>query len=125
MKDEGLLDWQILSVIANIVCQYQVEKRAPGISPQMLAKEIQERAYREERDDDPQFDLNHLTDELVKMQQRILSAAAFKTWDLESHRRTPDFVAMKRLLDERYGHSTDDLPHADPFEELTTPPVAA
>jgi hypothetical protein len=125
MKDDGLLDWQILSIIANIVCRYQVEERSPGMPPQMLGKEMRERLYREERDDDPQFDLNHLTDELVKMQQQILSAAAFNTWDLESHRQTPDFTAMKRLLDERYRHSIDDLPHADPFEGLTNPPVAA
>lgn len=124
MKGDGLLDWQILSILASIVCQCQVEERSLGVSPQMLAKEMRERLYREERDDDPQFDLNRLTEELVKVQQQILSAASFATWDLECHRQTPDFAAMKRLLDERYGHSVDDLPHPDPFEGITIPVAA-
>ena len=73
------------------------------------------RITREETDSDDVFDLMHLTADLLDIQLNVLTAATFKTWDLGCYRQTPDFKAMKRLLDERYGHSTDDVPHDDPF----------
>jgi hypothetical protein len=101
------------------VAQYQIEPNLHiGLDLGDMSKKLLNRIRREERDDDPQFDLSHLTVELVKIQKDILSAAAFKTWDLESHRATPDFVAMKQLLDQRYGHSSDDIVHDDPFQSL-------
>jgi hypothetical protein len=119
LQKDGLLDWQILAILANIVAQYQIEPNLHiGLDLGDMSKKLLNRIRREERDDDPQFDLSHLTVELVKIQKDILSAAAFKTWDLESHRATPDFVAMKQLLDQRYGHSSDDIVHDDPFQSL-------
>src|SRR5262249_26509033 len=119
LRQKGLLDWQILTVIANIVVQWQGQLQVgPGLSLPHLSKRIEKRMFREERTDDPIFDLNHLTAERLEVQERFLTAAVFKTWDLAIHRDTPDFVAMKRLLDQRYRHSIDDLPHEDPFPGL-------
>lgn len=47
----------------------------------------------------------------------LLLEATFRIWSLALNRQTPDTIGMKRLLDERYGHSTDDIPHADLFSE--------
>jgi hypothetical protein len=121
LKAEGLLDWQILSVLLNVVVQYQTHQIiGEDAAHPKFQKAMLERVHREEREEDPAFDLAYLTDEIIEMQRSVSSAAAFKTWDLAVNRQTPDFVAMKRLLDERFGHSSDDIPHDDPFQGIET-----
>jgi hypothetical protein len=117
LRADSALDWQILTILANAVGQWQIEQKLRGpFDPEEFQRELKQRLFREERDDDPVFDLRQLTDTTLKLRERVLTAAALKIWDLECHRRTPDFIAMKRLLDERYRHSIDDIPHKDPFE---------
>jgi hypothetical protein len=115
LRKEGLLDWQILGLIGSMVAQYQVQKAFPDRDPRTLGKEITDRIYRAECVNDPQFDLKVFSTETVAVQKKIVSVAALKTWGLEIHRQTPDFTATKKLLDVRFGNSTDDLPHDDPF----------
>lgn len=115
LRNEGLLDWQILNIIGSIVVQYQVQQQFPGKDLGVIAKEMQDRIYRREQEDDPKFDLNAFTIEVVSVQKKTIAISALRTWGLEIHRQTPDFEATKKLLDVRYWHSTDDLPHEDPF----------
>ncbi|MGO9356273.1 MAG: hypothetical protein ACLP1D_01200 [Xanthobacteraceae bacterium] len=115
LRAEGFLDWQILGLISSIVAQFQVEAQFPNTDARNLSKQIRDRIYRTERSTDPEFDLHAFRIDTVTIQKKILSVAALNTWGLEIHRQTPDFDAAKRLLDARYGHSTDDLPHDDPF----------
>jgi hypothetical protein len=116
IRAEGLLDWQILSALLAMVAKWQVEaKLGRPISPTSDSWVMMDRAFREEQDDDPPFDLSVLTEQRMRMQLKLSIPAAFNTWGLMSHRRTPDFDAMKRLLDERYQHSADDIPHPDPL----------
>lgn len=42
-----------------------------------------------------------------------LERLALHNLRLESHTDTPDFVAIARLLRDRYGYGTDDVAHAD------------
>jgi hypothetical protein len=119
LRSCGFIDWQILTALSTIVSQWQIERLSSRLlPPNELGPMVMNRLLREETDDDPTFDLSHLTGELLDMQLNVLTVAAFKTWDLGSHRQTPDFNAMKRLLDERYRHSSDDIPHDDPFPGL-------
>jgi hypothetical protein len=116
MRSEGNLDWQILNALLNIVAQWQVEtKLGHLISTPSDSQLVIDRVFREEQDDDPPFDLSVMTKQRFRMQLKLGIPAAFSTWGLTSHRQTPDFDAMKRLLDERYQHSADDIPHPDPF----------
>jgi hypothetical protein len=115
LRADGFLDWQILSVICSIVAQHQVEAQFRNLDPRVLGEEMTDRIYRTERSSDAEFDLNAFTTDIVAMQKKMLSIAALRTWGLEIHRQTPDFNAARRLLDTRYGHSTDDIPHDDPF----------
>lgn len=115
LKSEGALDWHVITILANIVVQRQVEiVTGHPISAESLPL-IKDRMNRFEQPSDPHFDVNLITPERIRIQEQMLTAAAFNTWDLVVNRPTPNFSGMKLLLDERYGHSTDDVPHEDPF----------
>lgn len=126
LKDKGLLDWQILTLLSNIVCDYQV-KAAAGTNTdlELLTPLLLERFGRAETERDVEFATDALTSEIVKTFQETLLASAFKIWGLELHRQTPDFKAMKQLLDVRFRHSTDDIPHGDPFGGIVKSTLAA
>lgn len=68
-----------------------------------------------EQADDPSYDSEEFTLETARMTWLAGTAAVLQTWGLSNHRRTPDFDAIKRLLDTRYMNSSDDIPHDDPF----------
>jgi len=115
-RSKGYLDWQILAVLLGIVVQWQVQQAlGPKASLKEVSKRTNERIYQDEITSDPEFDLVVLDLEFMEIHAQLHVAAAFKTWDLAIHRSSPDFDAMKRLLDVRYRHSLDDIPHNDPF----------
>jgi len=125
LRAEGILDWHLLSALLTIVAQWQVEaKLGRPISPTTDSRVVTDRAFREEQDDDQPFDINVLTEQEIRMRLELGIPAALSTWGLVSHRQTPDFGAMKRLLDERYQHSADDIPHADPLSQSGSGGVA-
>jgi hypothetical protein len=118
-----VLDWQILNVLLNIVAQWQVEEklhRPLSSTSDSYSQMIINRVFREERNDDPPFDLNVLTEQRIRIQLKLGIALVLKTWGLMSYRSTPDFDAIERLLDERYAYSVDDVPHADPLSRSGT-----
>jgi hypothetical protein len=117
LKAKGFIDWQILSMLANIVGQYQVEAAAGHSLTPELTKNFHERMSRAESSKDAVFDLNVIDEARLLHQADSLIPATFHTWGLVLNRQTPDMVGMKRLLDERYGHSTDDIPHPDFFSQ--------
>ncbi len=118
LRREGLLDWQILNVISGMVANYELNRSAGKLSFDQMRKQLFDRLHRVERDDDPPYDLEAFTLETARMAHKISTAAAMQTWGLANHRKTPDFDAIKRLLDVRYLHSTDDISHDDPFPGL-------
>ncbi|WP_404653694.1 hypothetical protein [Bradyrhizobium sp. USDA 336] len=115
LRVEGFLDWQILGIISSIVTQFQVEAASRGMDVRLLEAAMKDRIYRAEQASDPKFELGEFTRDRVFFQKKIVAVAALRAWGLEVHRQTPDFDGVKKLLDLRYGHSTDDLPHDDPF----------
>jgi hypothetical protein len=116
-RTRGFLDWQILSMLANIVAQYQVEVKAGRPLGPGMERLFQERMARSERTDDPPFDLSLIDEPRLSLQAGILLPATFQTWGLTLNRQTPNLIGMKRLLDVRYGHSTDDIPHEELFPQ--------
>jgi hypothetical protein len=117
LKGRGFLDWQILSILASIVGQYQVEAKAGRPFEPGDEGLFHERMSRAERADDPPFDLSLIDEPRLTAQAPMLLGSTFRIWALALNRQTPDTIGMKRLLDERYGHSKDDIPHAALFLE--------
>ncbi len=119
MRRDGMLDWQILGLLAQLIMQWQDEFEHGRPDSEAAFKQMRERlnarAQREELEQDPSFDLEGLNEGEIKARKFMQFLAVLVGWGLENRRRTPDGAAIKRLLDERYGNSTDDILHEDPF----------
>ncbi|MNV32226.1 hypothetical protein D3C71_1235570 [compost metagenome] len=70
---------------------------------EMMDKE--ESAGSEFPDDLLYLEYNHI------LMANLLSSA--RVWGLENRTQTPDFKAWSKLLNERYFHNVDDIPHDD------------
>ena len=126
LRGSGVPDWQVLTLLSNIVCDYQVKSAAESDSDaELLVPLLLERFGRAETKSDAEFPPDRLTRETVETFKTVLLGAAFKVWGLELHRQTPDFKAMKQLLDVRFRHSADDIPHGDPFGGIGKSDLAA
>lgn len=118
-REAGHLDWCTLGLLANLVCRNQTERRlGRPLRPEDVAL-YTARMLRSEEEADGEFDLGELTDENFEAQSRASLMAVANTWKLMSHLGTPVFDGFRRLLDERYGFSSDDIPHEDPFAGAT------
>jgi hypothetical protein len=119
LRSEKMLDWQILMLLSSMIISWQDFKLhgAPREPEDFAAasRRMNERARRSEAEADPQFDLAFLTREELERRKMMQWVGVLKAWGLTTHRQTPDGLAIKRLLDERYNNSTDDVAHADPF----------
>lgn len=110
-RSSGLLDWQILLIISNIV----INHRSGDIKQTDDLSQYQERMINlwksEETDDDS---ANFPEDKLYSDYQntiKTLTLSNAKTWGLVTRTETPDFAAWLHLLNVRYFQSTDDIPH--------------
>jgi hypothetical protein len=85
LREEGFLDWQVLNALLNMVAQWQVEaKLGRPMSPATDSRMLRDRVFREERDDDPPFDLRIPTEERIRM----LLMFGHGVWSLIAARRT-------------------------------------
>jgi hypothetical protein len=108
----GLLDWEILLIVANICTDYRRERAVSQGAPLTEHhRALTELMFRDEEVSDPEIPLSIFTKERLDFQKKAFLAAVAKTWGLELHQDTPDFEALERLLDVRYHNSEDDIPH--------------
>jgi hypothetical protein len=118
MHRNGMLDWQILNCLLSITVQLSIEDELgrPMLGGDADILDIQQRALRRvEVGNLPTIDLARFGQQTIDMQMMMNHSASLQGWDLHIHRSTPDFEAMKRLLDVRYRHSTDDIDHEELF----------
>src|ERR1700693_4350504 len=110
LRDEGWLDWQILSAVLNVIWNYRVEEL--HLDP--TSKDTIERLSGD-LSSGSSIPLAILTEEALRNGRIGNLLAGLKTWDLEIHQETPDLLAIEKFMTERYGWQVDDVPHPDPF----------
>jgi hypothetical protein len=112
-----LLDWQILVLIANAVVDYRVKKVVGAFAPEPYTRVANELINRDETEEDVPFQEEILYSGEIEVFKKSNVVANARTWNLETRSETPDFSALKRLLDVRYFQATDDIPHDDLVQE--------
>lgn len=112
LRSEGLLDWELLVIVASVVVGEKVRMSlGPGASPEAFARRELELMYRPESEEDPEVDVLCVDFERCAFQHKVNQFAVAKTWGLELRQATPPFRALRHLLDTRYHQREDDVEH--------------
>ncbi|MBF4474267.1 hypothetical protein [Methanobacterium formicicum] len=123
LKNEGWLDWHILSVVATRTINYKAKmhlekyQTLSPIDPRIQFQMEVEILMNEEEDENSEIVPLHLfkKESLVKCGNMNM-ISTIKGLGLECHQETPDFEAINHFLSERYNYWTDDVEHDDPFK---------
>jgi hypothetical protein len=116
LRERGLRDWEIILSVANLAMNYRTDLSKPSSTEEFrrISKEFM-------NTEEPEGSLpvpNHVfSDEQIDFQLKVNGATMLKTWGLDLHQQTPDFVAVRRFLETRYHILEDDVPHEDLFTE--------
>jgi hypothetical protein len=116
MHDEGMLDWQIYGVIFNFMMQDAIEAKAGAGAILKDSPDVMRKLLREfEAGKSPSINLANFTRDSLEMVRWSGLFAALPSWELSTHRHTPDMEATRRFLAVRYHHFEDDIDHPDLF----------
>jgi hypothetical protein len=118
LHEEGLPDWQLLNIIANMVTNFRVRNEIGSTNDVELMRETFAKwMFHDEQPADPAFPHELFTEEELRFAKNAAVTGTLQTWHLISNLRTPDFVAIRRFLDVRYRNSSDDVPHTGYFRD--------
>ncbi len=117
LRNEGLPDWRILILIANVVTEYRAKQILPDKNDLPALKTlVEEFARSEENEFDPiEIPLSLFSYERLLFRKPFANIATAGIWELEIHSKTPDFVALEHFLNARYKNSSDDIKHEPIF----------
>lgn len=90
LHDEGLPDWHILNIIANMVTNFRVRNEIGSSDDIELMRETFAKwMFNDERPDDPVFPNELFTKEELKFAKNVAVVGYLPTWGLTSNLRTP------------------------------------
>ena len=117
LRTMGWLDWHILTAVANIVMNYRFPSDRFYILSEATQREMMEAALRPESATADPVPIGLFTPDAMNSNRQLAMMSLLNHWGLECHQRTPDIPAIERLLADRYGYWSDDVPHDDPFPD--------
>jgi tetratricopeptide (TPR) repeat protein len=113
LRRRGWLDWHILGAVLAVANSYRMNRDLNA--GRTTLEEAQRLRTGPEVEGDP-VPLSEFTlDALTRAHELNNYTTLVKTWGRSVHLRMVAQAAVDRLLAERYGHYTDDIDHADPF----------
>lgn len=113
MRAEGMHDWQILLFILNSVLNFKAQSLGLDRDPRRFEEFSRAFLDSEEAVDAPVFPERILIDDQGGVMRMTTLATNARVWGLKIRRQTPDFKALERLLNVRYGQAIDDILHED------------
>ena len=117
LRTMGWLDWHILTAVHNIVMNYRFPSDRFNILSEATQSEMMEAAFRPESATADPVPIGLFTPDAMNSSRQLAMMSLLNHWGLECHQRTPDIPAIERLLADRYGYWSDDVPHDDPFPD--------
>ncbi len=119
LHKKGMKDWEIISILMNMALQQRTEALMGGPifgdGMERASLIMQEEAAKLMADEHPTFDRGRLTDKELRFQEGLFTMALSRSWRLANNRNTPDFDAIRELLNKRFHQAEDDMPHDDIF----------
>jgi hypothetical protein len=92
LRAEGLLDWQVLGIVANLVADFQIKKQfGESLPPLEFSQALQRRLFRKEGRSDPPFDVEVMTHDSIAIHKSLF------LWLLLSGRGGCIFTVKRRI----------------------------
>lgn len=115
--DLGLKDWELILILFNIAINRSVQLESRGIYTAATIANFKERMVMmsEQLLAAPHFENGWLSADELQMSMCASIASVAQSWGLSVKRQTPDFVAIRKLLVDRFRHHEDDVTHDDWF----------
>ena len=126
LRAEGWKDWHVLVAVASRTQSLRLQVTgytSKELADPELQKKLSRVAFEPENPGWPQPPAFLYTYDDLVWARKVAMLQVIKYWRLELRQSTPDFPAIERLRAERYGYWSDDVPHVDPFPQVTNPPV--
>jgi hypothetical protein len=109
--------------VTNLTINHRLTLRHGPITAERAAQMVttfRDEALRAEQPDDPRISPEQVTRKALEEGVQLVATSSLHRWGLTLHLPTADAQAVVRLLAERYGFWTDDIPHPDPFNGQLT-----
>ncbi|WP_199117820.1 hypothetical protein [Pedobacter sp. ASV28] len=125
LRNQGYKDWQILMNMQNFMINYKVqlqERKEFGTKKEEmehLQKTFHKLMSMDEKDCYVQFPLKAFQTKEFNDQFNISLPSLLKTFRLETKLMTPNFVAIKEFLNERFNLDKDDYHENNPLREIS------
>jgi hypothetical protein len=113
-RREGLLDWEILAILANVAANIRFPLTDDGPTSEQIERmrAMFDRAEAPEEALDPAL----FTDELLALNRHTFHGALAAGWELEGSPAVADKTAIEKFLKDRYGLRSDDVQHENLFQ---------
>ena len=113
--NEGLRDWEILSIIANAAVN--IRHPLPDADDEISDEHVTRLrgAFDVVEEAGSALASNLFTDDLLHLNRQAFQVALLRSWRLDVPQPEIDEKAIECLLIERYGLRSDDVEHADVF----------
>lgn len=125
-RNKNWKDWQIISNIQNFMINYKIRIFEKEIFSNSNDVEIHDRLQKaffkyvnmDEKDCYIKFPFEAFKSDDFKNQFNIGLLSILKTYGLETKLMTPNFIAIKELLDIRFNMRNDDFDENNPLKEI-------
>jgi len=111
LRNDGWLDWQIASAFAPAAVSDNANERLRNGASQRAVEEAMRDGIQKAMDGD--YRVPPWSESLAQSIRMCLQGSlvsALEVWELGVNHPSPDIGALRRFLDERFLHFTDDLP---------------
>lgn len=112
---EGVLDWQILAAISNLVGSHRVESAGVDLDDVDSRAQAEAIMRSSESAEEPAFPLQLLDEESIARSLDLVSFVSLPSYGLSSGLEYPNLYAIRDLLCERFAYFKVDEPHPDIF----------
>jgi hypothetical protein len=116
LRQEGWLDWHLLSSISNVATSYRFRKILGPYADPKAHKDFFINLMKEpEKETSLSIPISEFSEKNLRFALNVSMVATISNLGLEVRQRTPDLDAIDHFLRNRYNYWTDDIDHENPF----------
>jgi hypothetical protein len=115
LRNDGWLDWHILLAVFNVATNWRMNNAGLSLPPTKAEMTQFEGTIREPEPEGDSVPVEEFTEDGLRDVLNFSLLTTLQQWGPSFRQNPPDIAAVRELLDYRFGYSTDDVEHDDPF----------